>query len=155
MIKKSFDRFLPKCSFVAKIIIQSISKTKETKRGNIWIKLKVSFAIFSAEDFKKSVWKFLNKNLGKFSKYFQVFLTKNYKTMSYDFYIAYKTWSYGHQREKHMVTNAISKDGYLQSFSCWFETNSFQTNLTKNEITLSWYWELFSRTSENLTNSKN
>jgi hypothetical protein len=34
-IKESFDGFLPNHSFVAKIMIQSINKSKETKREHI------------------------------------------------------------------------------------------------------------------------
>jgi hypothetical protein len=34
-IKEGFDGFLPKRSCVAKIMIQSINKSEETKRGHI------------------------------------------------------------------------------------------------------------------------
>jgi hypothetical protein len=82
--KKGFDGFLPNYSFVAKIMIQSINKSEETKRGHIWKKEKVAFSIFSAGDPRKISLK-MNKKWGKFSKYFKLFLTKNHKTMSYDF----------------------------------------------------------------------
>jgi hypothetical protein len=45
-IKKGFDGFLPNRSFVAKIMIQSITKSKETKRGHFEQEMRKIFKIF-------------------------------------------------------------------------------------------------------------
>jgi hypothetical protein len=76
------DEFLPNRSFVAKIMIETINKSEETKRGHFCKKEKVAFAILLAGYFRKISLKIFEQEMRKILK---IFLTKNHKTMSYDF----------------------------------------------------------------------
>jgi hypothetical protein len=120
---KGFDGFLSNRSFIAKIMIQSITKSEETKRGHIWLKLKWAFSILLADDSRKISLKIFEQEIRKIFKIFRsIFDQKSQNNV---------IWFLKQHIKIMWLPTRKLKVTILKSVFRWFEINIERKILTK------------------------
>jgi hypothetical protein len=99
-----------------------MNKSKQTKRGHIWKKLKVAFAIFSDGEFRKISLKIFELEMRNISKIFpNSFDQKSQKN---------GIWFFKEHIKNMWSPTQKVKVAILKSVSRWFEKSYFEKNWT-------------------------